>query len=324
MSAMLAHAVLESHPAREIKAAMNTSYAADLWLGTLTGKHYSQRSVATYRRLLYKFADEHPPHKDIRDLTRVDVRAFLDRQQYRQDGTIKSAATIAQNVTIINRFFDWLSADGLIPRNPTRNNGDRVISRPKQVPADDNPNVVTISADDVKALLNAAERGGRWDELLTIYCLAYLGPRRKALASARIGDYNLNAQKLTFREKGGKVIHKPVPDRLAQLIETAILCGVYRQIEDYLIPARSTQRRPGDRDDRIIWHIVRNVAKSARVTTHVHALRAAFAAHFLTEKPGELIALQKLMGHARIDTTMVYLRRLDRDQAMETVRDLAW
>lgn len=30
------------------------------------------------------------------------------------------------------------------------------------------------------------------------------------------------------------------------------------------------------------------------------------------------------MGHSRIETTLVYLRRLDRKQAMETVRDLDW
>jgi hypothetical protein len=30
------------------------------------------------------------------------------------------------------------------------------------------------------------------------------------------------------------------------------------------------------------------------------------------------------MGHASITTTQVYLRRFDRDRAMERVRDLSW
>lgn len=72
----------------------------------------------------------------------------------------------------------------------------------------------------------------------------------------------------------------------------------------------------------MIWRTVRKVAARAKVETHVHALRAAFAVHFLEEKPGELVALQKLMGHRRLETTLVYLRRLNRRQAMETVRDL--
>ena len=34
--------------------------------------------------------------------------------------------------------------------------------------------------------------------------------------------------------------------------------------------------------------------------------------------------LQKLLGHRRMETTLVYARRLDRRQAMETVRDVSW
>jgi hypothetical protein len=35
-------------------------------------------------------------------------------------------------------------------------------------------------------------------------------------------------------------------------------------------------------------------------------------------------SLQALMNHSRIDTTQVYLRALNRSQAMEAVRDLSW
>jgi hypothetical protein len=58
--------------------------------------------------------------------------------------------------------------------------------------------------------------------------------------------------------------------------------------------------------------------------THVHALRAAFAVQFDEAHPDQVIALKELRGHARIETTMVYLRRKDRAAAMEAVRDLSW
>ncbi len=35
-------------------------------------------------------------------------------------------------------------------------------------------------------------------------------------------------------------------------------------------------------------------------------------------------SLQALMSHSRIDTAEVYLRALNRDLAMEAVRDLSW
>jgi hypothetical protein len=35
-------------------------------------------------------------------------------------------------------------------------------------------------------------------------------------------------------------------------------------------------------------------------------------------------ALKELMGHTRLDTTQVYLRKLNKSRAMERVRDLDW
>ena len=40
--------------------------------------------------------------------------------------------------------------------------------------------------------------------------------------------------------------------------------------------------------------------------------------------PGDVEALKELMGHRSIATTQVYLRKLDRQRAMERVRDLSW
>ena len=40
--------------------------------------------------------------------------------------------------------------------------------------------------------------------------------------------------------------------------------------------------------------------------------------------PDQLIALKELMGHTRIETTLVYLRRKNKAKAMEAVRTLSW
>ena len=93
--------------------------------------------------------------------------------------------------------------------------------------------------------------------------------------------------RLRFHEKGSKVIWKPVPDELRSLLEAAIADG-------------------------------------AIVEGDVHALRAAFAVFYLERHPGDVEALKELMGHRSIATTQVYLRKLDRQRAMERVRDLSW
>ena len=50
----------------------------------------------------------------------------------------------------------------------------------------------------------------------------------------------------------------------------------------------------------------------------------AFAVRYLETHVGDLEALQALMGHTKIETTQVYLRRFNREQPMERVRDLSW
>ena len=310
-------------PYRAMMGIMTISHATDLFLGELERAGTAETTVDTYRRLLDKLADEHARHVDVTDLTVVHLRGFLDRQSKRRDGRRKSPATIAQQVTIVNGFFDWLTREGIVDRNPTRRNGERVLSRPRLVAPHENDKVTTISGDDVRLLLAEANRG-TWSERLAVGCLVYLGPRRRAVAQLRISDYDPVGRRLTFLEKGDKTIEKPVPHALARLIESAIAAGVYDSLDDYLVPSLAEQRRNGDRDDRVIWRLVKDVAARAGVTTHVHALRAAFAVQYLETGAGDLDSLQQLMGHAQITTTQVYLRRLNRRQRMETVRELSW
>ena len=84
------------------------------------------------------------------------------------------------------------------------------------------------------------------------------------------------------------------------------------------------QTRRGERDDRVIWRTVKRVGERLGIDFYTRSLRAAFAVNFLEAHPGELEALQALMGHSKIETTQTYLRRLNRDRAMERVRDLSW
>jgi Phage integrase family len=72
----------------------------------------------------------------------------------------------------------------------------------------------------------------------------------------------------------------------------------------------------------MIWRLVKRVAARVGITAHVHALRAAFAAYYLSLHPGDVEALKELLGHRSIATTQVYLRKFDKATAMERVRDL--
>lgn len=292
-----------------VRPMLTTAQATDLFLGDLTRRGYSKRTVNTYRRILDKLADRLPNDLDVAKITPDDCRRFLD------GWTDSKPGTRAHTFSVTSSFFSWLYKNERIKRSPLER-----IERPRRVAAED-LDVVTVNGADVRALLEAADPG---TERLAIQILCYLGPRRRAAAMLKLRDYDQERGAIRFQEKGGKVIWKPVPDKLAQSIQVAIAQGKIKGPDDYLIPSERIQARVGERDDRIIWRVVNKVAKKAGVKAHVHSLRAAFAVFYLETHPGDIEALKELLGHKSLATTQVYLRKLNRGAAMERVRDLDW
>ena len=182
-----------------------------------------------------------------------------------------------------------------------------------------------VTPGDVERMLEATED---WQELLCLSVLAYIGLRRDSASRLRWRDVDLDAGNASASaEKGSKVVCQADASTsctrsCAPRIESGhVGCGA----DDYVIPNRRAgdcsacgalqQDHLGDRP---------RVAERVGVRATVHALRRAFAVAFLTSHPGAIESLQALMNHARIDTTQVYLRALNKSKAMEAVRDLSW
>jgi site-specific recombinase XerD len=111
-----------------------------------------------------------------------------------------------------------------------------------------------------------------------------------------------------------------VANELRELLDGAIDSDA---VTDYLVPPEGyLQLRRSRRPDDLAHCQARGRAR--RVDAHVHALRAAFAAYYLSVHPGDVEALKELLGHRSITTTQVYLRKFDKATAMERVRSLSW
>lgn len=282
-------------------------YAIDAWSGELARLGRSPHTRRKYNELLWKFS-VFAGAKDCDEITPEDCRRFLDQW------VDASPGTLALQISILKGFFKFLVNETVLEQSPMRN-----INRPPRKRAED-LDVVTVAESDVEKLFNACRE---WDELLAIAMLAYLGPRRSALARLRRRDLDLERGTVRFREKGSKVIVKPIPHELAEILRAAEAANLWIGPEDYIVPNRRATKSK-ERSSKVIYRIITDVAKRARVRTHVHALRAAFAVRFLETHEGDLVALKNLMGHSRSETTEVYLRRLDKAQTMERVRDLSW
>jgi integrase len=106
------------------------------------------------------------------------------------------------------------------------------VEAPKRQASED-LDVVSVTGGDVRRMFDVCET---WGELLCISTLAYLGPRRGAVAKLRWRDIDLARGRIRFKEKGGKTIYKPIPDEFAQLLRAAVVTGeVESAPTDYVI-----------------------------------------------------------------------------------------
>jgi integrase len=286
--------------------------AIDRYVGDLARQGKSARTLDDYRRKLTLLCGPKeitdPP--DVTTVSSDDCRAHLDRWRDSAPGTRY------HSWSVLSGFFKWLYRAEMIDENPMLR-----VEAPKRQASED-LDVVSVTGGDVRRMFDICET---WGELLCISTLAYLGPRRGAVAKLRWRDVDLERGRIRFKEKGGKTIYKPIPDEFAQLLRAAVATGeVDSAPTDYVVAMQRKQKHSRDRDDRVISRLVKKLGARAGVEVTPHSLRAAFAVQFLETHPGELEALQRLMGHSKIETTQIYLRRLDTERQMETVKDLTW
>lgn len=293
---------------------MKLSKAVDRWIGELHRAGRSEATRESYRRQLWKFIgqlERTRPDVDVQEVTADDCRAFLD------NWLGKAPSTVCTVHSALNGLFKWLYLERQIETNPMLR-----IQRPRR-PKPGETEVVIVTPGDVESMFAAVET---WQEFLCLSVLAYTGARRNAASRLRWRDVDLVAGWMRLREKGSKVNDIPVPDELLTILRAAVESGeVAAGPDDYVIPnRRSASVRRAERTNKIVYETVVTVAQRAGVKATAHALRRAFAVAFLTTHPGAIESLQALMNHSRVDTTQVYLRALNRSQAMEAVRDLSW
>ena len=287
------------------------SRAIDLYMDELHAE-LRDTTCRSYERHLMDFARKVDPTSErlVVDITYEDCMLFLRRWQG------KKPTTYSNGVSLLRGFFAFLEEHGHIPSSPAAKLKRRKRQNALYVP------VVTVSEQDVARIISACRN---YQELICVGAAGYLARRRTALANARRADADLDNGFVRFVDKGGKTIEQPIPDEFLEVLRQADAHGVWESPHDWLIPPRRKATTGTDRrQSKVVYETIVKVAERAGVRAHQQALRAAFAVHFLKAKPGRIESLKELMGHDRLETTMVYLRRMDRATAMEDVRDLSW
>ena len=166
---------------------------------------------------------------------------------------------------------------------------------------------VILSREEIWAMLQSAQL---LKHRLLIGLLYGCGLRCMEVRNIRLKDMDFNRKLLHIvQSKGNKDRYVPLSEHLIRGIQKYIAA---EHPQDYLFHGQPTQRAGGDFDSRysqrgVQW-VVKTIAKQAGIIkdVHTHTLRHSYATHLL-EDGVNIVTVQKLLGHANIETTMEYL-----------------
>lgn len=286
--------------------------------------NYSPRTVEVYHDWVRRFAAETPEVPVSSQVLSQAFDAFLGRLT---TGRNLSPASVAQ----ARNALAWLAKHILILPFELSHKG--AAHHSKRLPQ-------VIAPEQVSRLLDCCP--GTWN---LMFGLQYgCGLRLSELLDLRIQDLDLERSVLLVRKgKGDKDRSLPLPRRLCHPLEEHLRTRRELWTQDlrdnvatvdlphalsrkfpkmasswewqYLFPSHRPLRHPVS--ERLVrWHPMEGSTRSAlhraaqlasiEVRVHPHLLRHCYATHLL-EAGMPLREIQDLLGHARIETTMVYL-----------------
>lgn len=175
---------------------------------------------------------------------------------------------------------------------------DRAISLPPIKRSDKLP--VVLNRQEIKGLLN----NPKLLKHRVLFGLIYdSGIRLFEAQALHIADIDAHRKTLFVRKgKYGKSRYVPISDHIIRGINTYIhaACPKTFLFNGYRKGLPMSKRAIQD----IMRQTVKRVGIQKKAT--VHTLRHSYATHFL-EQTGDLFSLKENLGHARIDTTLVYV-----------------
>lgn len=272
-------------------------------LAHLRLQRYSPASVHLYADQLKPFGRwlAQQGILDLRSVTRAQLQAY--QAEVRRQPL--SAETQALRLRAVKRLFEYLADQAVLLINPAE--GLREISRRQKLPRP------VLTKSEIRRLLDTPNLSlplGIRDRAL-LELLYSTGLRVGELERVTVHHVDLTTQTLQVRHaKGGK-------PRVVPLGQTAA-----RWLKEYLVQVRPRlcRKAPFERALFVVTGgrplnqtqargLLRQVAQRAKIKKAVtpHVLRHSCATHLL-QAGADIRAIQQLLGHVRLDSTVLYTR----------------
>jgi integrase len=170
--------------------------------------------------------------------------------------------------------------------------------------------VVPLTVEEVHQFLKSLRW---WRDLLIVALMLFCGLRSREILEALIPDIDLTAGQIRIRGKGGKERVVPLPPQIVLLIKS------YMEIERPPVASENLflVLKGSKRGQPMTVAGLRTLFRYHRLTAKVpkanpHRFRHTFGAD-MARAGISLPALMKLMGHADIKTTMIYVELSPKD-----------
>ena len=139
--------------------------------------------------------------------------------------------------------------------------------------------------------------------------LAYgSGLRISEVATLKVSDILSKEHKIRVIGKGNKERYVPLPDITLKLLRLYWLNNKDKITNDYLFPGVYEKTKNGHVNPFTIKQAFQKIKKNNQLDNSItfHTLRHSFAMEYI-KSGGDIWELRLLMGHASINSTMVYL-----------------
>jgi integrase/recombinase XerD len=263
---------------------------------------YSAATMRNYREQLKRFGEwlSDALAADLRRITRADIDTY---QAYVRNEPI-SPETRALRMRAVKRLFDHQVSEGQLLLHPA----DHVVEirRKDRLPRG------VLSVKQVRQLLAAPDTStalGLRDRAL-LELLYATGIRIGELEQAWLSDWEREQQTLVIRNgKGGKMRVVPTGSSAAHWLGRYVdevrpaLVGTQPQRALFLVRGGRPLSTPQAREILKRYR----TACGLRRAVHPHAIRHACATHLL-RAGADIRAIQELLGHASLDSTVIYTR----------------
>jgi len=213
-----------------------------------------------------------------------------------------SAHTVHGYYRALRRFFNWLEKRRKITENPM----DMIDPprRPRRFPR-------FIEAENVKKLLRSID-ADTWQDRRDRAVILFLydtGVRASELCELQLSNLETERKRILLKNgKGGKDRYVPLGKQAMGLLTDWLQVRGKANCGNVFIGRR------GDKfQRRAITSLLRRRAKAAGIQgpIHPHAFRHGFAVAYL-DNGGSIHNLQRLMGHATLRSTEIYLWSTDK------------